>query len=111
MRIRSAEYSKREELKAIMIQVLALQKQQEQKQLQQQKRQHEQQLQLQQQKFFESFAKTMVGKTSDSFTPNTVTNSISEFVYNPNEGKAFPAYRRYKGIVHIGMMKRKFVYY
>lgn len=78
-----------EELKAIMIQMLVLQKQQQEQQLQQ----HEQQLQLQkQQKFFELFTKTTEEKTSDSFTPDAVTNLINKFVYTPDEGITFPAY-------------------
>ncbi len=60
--------------------------------------------------FFEWFTKTMEGKTPDS-----VANSISELVYNPDEGITFPAsYRRYKGIFKRDCLHwndEKFVYY
>ena len=49
--------------------------------------------------FFELFKKTTEEKTSDSFTTDTITNSISKFIYNPDEGITFHIYyRRYKGI-------------
>lgn len=42
--------------------------------------------------FFELFTKTTEEKTSDSFTPDAVTNLINKFVYTPDEGITFPAY-------------------
>ena len=38
-------------------------------------------------------------KTSDSFMPDAIANSIREFIYNPDEGISFQTnYRRYEGI-------------
>ena len=50
--------------------------------------------------FFELLVKkTTVNKTFDSFTPDTIVNSISEFISDPDEGITSESYyRSYKGI-------------
>ena len=68
----------------MMTQMLTLQKQQQEPQFEQQK---------QQQKFLELLLnKTSEERTPDSFTPDAIANSISEIVYNPDNGTIFPAY-------------------